>query len=242
MAEHQLVQSTQTVRTNARIVATVAQGLLTMCLHSIKANPCFDVGLRAMKLTIGTHRGAVMRETPRHLFVPESARARAYGDHPLPIGGRQTISQPYIVAAMTELLRPEPGDVMLEIGTGSGYQAAVLAQLVKKVYSIEILPELADRAKRTLADTGHDNVVVITGDGYRGLPEKAPFDGIIVTAAPGHVPPALVEQLGVGARLVIPVGDWYQELQVWEKTASGVKKESVFPVRFVPMTGEAEKD
>jgi protein-L-isoaspartate(D-aspartate) O-methyltransferase len=182
-----------------------------------------------------------MRTVPRHLFVPESLRERAYADHPLAIGSRQTISQPYIVAAMTELLEPEAGDVVLEIGTGSGYQAAVLSKLVKRVYTIEILPELAESAKQVLKETGCDNVEVITGDGYRGLPERAPFDGIIVTAAPEEVPPPLVDQLAVGGRLVIPVGDWMQELIVLEKTESGVSRRSVFPVRFVPMTGKAER-
>ena len=181
-----------------------------------------------------------MRETPRHLFVPESLRAYAYEDRPLPIGHRQTISQPYIVAFMTELLRPEPDDVVLEIGTGSGYQAAVLSSLVKTVVSIEILPELADQAKVLLAAARRNNVEVITGDGYRGLPERAPFEGIIVTAAPPEVPAALVEQLAVGGRLVIPVGEGIQELLVIERTSSGVTRRSVLPVRFVPMTGEAQ--
>ncbi len=185
---------------------------------------------------------AAMRSVPRHLFVPEAVRDRAYGDHPLAIGRRQTISQPYIVAAMTELLAPEPEDVVLEIGTGSGYQAAVLAKLVKRVYSIEILPELAETAKRTLRENGFDNIEVIVGDGYRGLPEHAPFEGIIVTAAPGHVPPALVDQLAVGGRLVIPVGEWSQDLMLIERTEKGVTRRSVLPVRFVPMTGEAQKD
>ncbi len=184
---------------------------------------------------------AAMRSVPRHLFVPEAVRDRAYGDYPLAIGGRQTISQPYIVAAMTELLAPEPEDVVLEIGTGSGYQAAVLSKLVKRVYSIEILPELAETAKRTLRENGFDNVEVIVGDGYRGLPEHAPFEGIIVTAAPGHLPPALVDQLAVGGRLVIPVGEWTQDLVLLEKTKSGVTRREVLPVRFVPMTGEAQK-
>jgi protein-L-isoaspartate(D-aspartate) O-methyltransferase len=179
---------------------------------------------------------ATMRDVPRHEFVPESLRDFAYEDSPLPIGSNQTISQPYIVAAMTELLQPKPSDVVLEIGTGSGYQAAVLARLVARVYSIEILPELARSAAEVLARTGVTNVEVITGDGHRGLPERAPFDGIIVTAAPKTVPPALVEQLAVGARLVIPVGDHYQELLVLEKTEDGVTERKIFPVRFVPMT------
>ena len=184
---------------------------------------------------------AAMRDTPRHLFVPESLRAYAYDDRPLPIGSRQTISQPYIVAAMTELLDPQPDDVVLEVGTGSGYQAAVLSKLVKQVVSVEILPELAERARKALAEAGCSNVLVITGDGYRGLPERAPFDGILVTAAPREVPPPLVLQLAVGARLVIPVGEGVQELLVMERTETGVTRRSVIPVRFVPMTGEAEK-
>jgi protein-L-isoaspartate(D-aspartate) O-methyltransferase len=181
-----------------------------------------------------------MRETPRHLFVPEDVRPFAYEDRPLPIGSRQTISQPYIVAAMTELLQPEPDDVILEIGTGSGYQAAVLSRLVKKVISIEILPGLAHSARRTLIQAGVNNVEVFTGDGYRGVPGRAPFAGIIVTAAPGDVPPPLVDQLAVGARMVIPVGQGAQELLVLERTEAGMTRRTVFPVRFVPMTGEAQ--
>jgi protein-L-isoaspartate(D-aspartate) O-methyltransferase len=184
---------------------------------------------------------AAMRETPRHLFVPEALRDYAYEDRPLPIGSRQTISQPYIVAAMTELLDPQPDDVVLEVGTGSGYQAAVLSRLVKRVVSIEILPELAAAARKALAEAGCENVEVITGDGYAGLPDRAPFDGIIVTAAPREVPPPLVEQLAVGARLVIPVGEGVQDLLVVERTATDVTRRSVIPVRFVPMTGEALK-
>jgi protein-L-isoaspartate(D-aspartate) O-methyltransferase len=180
----------------------------------------------------------VMRNVPRHQFVPETMRERAYGDYPLPIGNGQTISQPYIVAAMTELLEPAIGDTVLEIGTGSGYQAAVLSKLVHEVYSIEIVAELAEDARKKLAELGYDNVVVITGDGYRGLPKKAPFDGIIVTAAPEEVPQPLIDQLAVGGRLVIPVGGMIQELVVLERTRDGVQTRRVFPVRFVPMTGE----
>jgi len=181
-----------------------------------------------------------MRETPRHLFVPDALRAYAYEDRPLRIGSRQTISQPYIVAAMTELLEPEPDDVILEIGTGSGYQAAVLSRLVKTVISVEILPELARGAREALRAAHADNVEVLTGDGYRGVPERAPFAGIIVTAAPPEVPPPLVEQLAVGARLVIPVGEGFQQLLVLERTETGLSRRSVLPVRFVPMTGEAQ--
>jgi protein-L-isoaspartate(D-aspartate) O-methyltransferase len=182
-----------------------------------------------------------MRTVPRHLFVPETYQHQAYQDHPLPIGLGQTISQPYIVAIMTALLEPEPGDKMLEIGTGSGYQAAVLSKLVDHVYTIEIVHALADRSKEMLKESGYDNITVIQGDGYHGIPDKAPFDGVIVTAAPGKVPQPLIDQLAVGARLVIPVGTWYQELKVFTRTSEGVESQTIFPVRFVPMTGEAEK-
>ena len=182
-----------------------------------------------------------MRTVPRHLFVPESVRAMAYADHPLPIGEEQTISQPYIVAVMTELLNPQPEDRVLEIGTGSGYQAAVLSGLARHVYTIEILPSLAQRAEETLQANGYHNVTVITGDGYRGLPDVAPFDGIIVTAASEEVPRPLLEQLAIGGRMVIPVGTIDQELQVIERTEKGFETKSVLPVRFVPMTGESQK-
>ena len=182
-----------------------------------------------------------MRSVPRERFVPEAQRSQAYEDRPLPIGHGQTISQPFVVAAMTEALRPQPSDRVLEIGTGSGYQAAVLSLLVAHVYSIEIVPELALQARETLATQGYENVQVITGDGFRGLPDQAPFDGIIVTAAPAQVPPALIEQLAPGGRLVIPVGDWRQELRVLERGPSGIRETSLFPVRFVPMIGEAQR-
>jgi len=176
-----------------------------------------------------------MRSVPRHRFVPEAVREKAYEDRPLPIGHRQTISQPYIVAVMTELLDPEPGDRVLEIGTGSGYQAAVLSGLVEKLYSIEIIPELAEGARSALAAGGYENVQVITGDGYAGLPDEAPFDGIVVTAAPEEVPAPLIEQLAVGGRLVIPVGGWSQDLRVLERTEEGVRTTKLFAVRFVPL-------
>jgi protein-L-isoaspartate(D-aspartate) O-methyltransferase len=182
-----------------------------------------------------------MRAVPRHRFVPLASRDHAYLDRPLPIGLGQTISQPYIVAAMTELLRPEATDRVLEIGTGSGYQAAVISRLVAKVYSIEIVPELAERAAKTLAELGYANVEVTSGDGYRGIPNQAPFDGILVTAAPDEIPQPLIDQLAVGGRMVIPVGDIDQRLTVVEKTERGISKHTVFPVRFVPMTGEAER-
>jgi protein-L-isoaspartate(D-aspartate) O-methyltransferase len=180
-----------------------------------------------------------MRVVPRHLFVPESLMSRAYNDSPLPIGEGQTISQPYIVALMTELLRPQPEDVVLEVGTGSGYQAAVLARLVKRVYTIEILPSLADAARRRLLEMGLGNITVRTGDGYRGWPEFGPFDGIIVTAAPPEIPSALLRQLKRGGRLVVPVGESAetQDLLVIEKsqTSDQITRRTVIPVRFVPM-------
>jgi protein-L-isoaspartate(D-aspartate) O-methyltransferase len=176
-----------------------------------------------------------MRKVPRHLFVSPEERAHAYEDHPLPIGGSQTISQPYIVALMTELAGGKPGDRVLEIGTGSGYQAAVLAELGAEVYGIEIVEPLATRAGETLRRLGYDGVQVRHGDGYGGWPEAAPFAAIVVTAAPPEVPPALVEQLAPGGRLVIPVGETEQELRLLVKTPAGLETRLVVPVRFVPM-------
>jgi protein-L-isoaspartate(D-aspartate) O-methyltransferase len=183
---------------------------------------------------------AAMGRVPRHEFVPTTLRYRAYENRPLPIGSDQTISQPYIVALMTDLLRPQPGDRVLEVGTGSGYQAAVLAELVGHVYTIEIVPALGERARETLERLGYRNVTVRVGDGYLGWPEQAPFDSVIVTAAPTEVPPPLIGQLKVGGRLVIPVGEpWTgQELLVHEKQADGsLTRRRVLPVAFVPLTG-----
>lgn len=182
-----------------------------------------------------------MRKVPRHLFVFESLRNVAYTDGPLPIGESQTISQPYIVALMTELLGLKGGEKVLEIGTGSGYQAAILAEIASEVYSIEIIKTLADRSESTLNSMEYENITIRCGDGYQGWEEHAPFDGIIVTAAPDHIPQPLVDQLKAGAKLVIPVGDLFQELLVVTKTEKGIKKQGVIPVRFVPMTGEAER-
>ena len=197
--------------------------------------------LKARDITDGAVL-AVMERVPRHLFVPESERFRAYADHPLPIGLRQTISQPYIVAYMTQALQVEEGDRVLEIGTGSGYQAAVLSHLAAEVYSIEILPDLAEQAGERLSVLGYDNVRVRAGDGYFGWPEHAPFDGIMVTAAPDHVPPRLVEQLAPGGRLVMPVGERYQELvRITRGEGEETALERLLPVRFVPMTGRAEE-
>jgi protein-L-isoaspartate(D-aspartate) O-methyltransferase len=185
---------------------------------------------------------AAMRSVPRHLFVDPAQRSQAYEDHPLPIPGNQTISQPYIVALMTELLELQPHERVLEIGTGSGYQSAVLSQLAKEVYTIEIVPELARSAADRLKELRIENVTVREGDGYRGWPEKAPFDGIIVTAAPERIPQPLIDQLAPGGVMVIPVGGFFQELKVFRKSADGrVTERDIIPVRFVPMTGEIEK-
>jgi protein-L-isoaspartate(D-aspartate) O-methyltransferase len=179
---------------------------------------------------------AAMRKVPRHLFVPADQQRLASEDHPLPIGKDQTISQPYIVAYMSQALELKPTDKLLEIGTGSGYQAAVLAELAREVYTIEIVKELADRATRTLGDAGYTNVHVRHGDGYAGWPEQAPFDAIMVTAAPDHVPQPLIDQLAPGGRMIIPVGDYFQELRLIQRTEKGVVERSSLPVRFVPLT------
>lgn len=179
-----------------------------------------------------------MRRVPRHLFVPDHLRDVAYIDSPLPIGENQTISQPYIVALMTESLGLGDSARVLEIGTGSGYQAAVLSGIADSVWSIEIIPELAKNAAALLDTLGYVNVVVRSGDGYFGWPEKAPFDGIIVTAAAPELPPKLAEQLVHGGRLVIPVGNRSQRLNTYVKTTSGLELLSSVPVRFVPMTGK----
>jgi protein-L-isoaspartate(D-aspartate) O-methyltransferase len=181
---------------------------------------------------------AAMRKVPRHLFVPEEAQSKAYRDGPLPIGEDQTISQPYIVAVMSELLELQGGEKVLEIGTGSGYQAAVLAELTKDVYSIEIIPSLARTAKKALERAGYRQVHLKVGDGYAGWAEQAPFDGIIVTCAPEAVPQALQDQLKEGGRMVIPVGAWpSQTLFVMRKQNGKLVSQPVFSVRFVPMVG-----
>jgi protein-L-isoaspartate(D-aspartate) O-methyltransferase len=178
-----------------------------------------------------------MASVPREKFVPAELRARAYDDRPLPIGYGQTISQPYIVALMTEQIQPKAGQRVLEIGTGSGYQAAVLSELVAEVYSIEIVRPLAQRAEGVLRELGYKNVHVKAGDGYKGWPEHAPFDAIIVTAAPDHVPKPLVEQLREGGRMIIPVGEsGAQNLYLLVKQGGQVKQTAVIPVKFVPFT------
>ena len=171
----------------------------------------------------------------RHLFLPEDARSDAYDDHPVPIGHGQTISQPYIVGFMTQALDLGPGHRVLEIGTGSGYQTAVLAELAREVFTIEVVPELADKARATLSDLGYANVQFRVGDGYDGWPEQAPFDRMLGAAAPREIPPALVEQLTDDGVLVLPVGDWHQEIKVIQKRGARVESRDVLPVRFVPM-------
>ncbi|MBA3564008.1 MAG: protein-L-isoaspartate(D-aspartate) O-methyltransferase [Gammaproteobacteria bacterium] len=181
-----------------------------------------------------------MRSVPRHRFVPDDEVEHAYENRPLPIGHGQTISQPYIVAIMTDLLEPAPEHKVLEVGTGSGYQAAVLAEIVESVHSIEIIEPLGESARRRLEKLGHDNVQVRVGDGYYGWPEGAPYDGIVVTAVASHVPPPLLQQLKPGGRMIIPVGSRFltQQLVLVEKAADGtVTTQQILPVRFVPLTG-----
>jgi protein-L-isoaspartate(D-aspartate) O-methyltransferase len=202
--------------------------------------------INAMAATVARETGierfsrevlAAMETVPRHEFVPGNEQAAAYRNRPLSVGHGQTISQPFIVAMMTELLRVKKSDRILEVGTGSGYQAAILSALAREVYSIEIVPQLGEIAAATLKRLGYANVTTRIGDGYQGWAEHAPFDGIMVTAAPDHIPPALIEQLKPGGRLVIPVGDLVQDLMVVEKKPDGTTTStSVVPVRFVPLT------
>jgi protein-L-isoaspartate(D-aspartate) O-methyltransferase len=179
-----------------------------------------------------------LSKVPRHLFVPAAQRHLAYENRPLPIGHEQTISQPFIVAYMSEAAEIAPGEKVLEIGTGSGYQAAVLAELAREVYTIEIIPALAAGASTLLREMGYRNVQVKTGNGYEGWPEHAPFDAIVVTAAPDEIPAALVEQLAMNGRMVVPVGTTHQEMVIISKNESGVVERRTIPVRFVPMTGK----
>ena len=193
-----------------------------------------ETGLAAMSPAVRRSLGKV----ERHRLVPRSEAARAYRNHPLPIGSGQTISQPYIVALSADLLQPKAGDVILEVGTGSGYQAAVLAEIVSKVYSVELIASLGNEARKRLEELGYGNVEVRIGDGYAGWPEKAPFDGIVVTAAAPRVPQALIDQLKPGGRMVIPVGGEMdvQHLKLVTKRADGtVEEKRVLPVRFVPL-------
>lgn len=186
---------------------------------------------------------AAMARIPRHRFVPEQHRSQAYEDRPLPIGFGQTISQPYMVAVMTQLLELKPGEKVLEIGTGSGYQAAVLAEITPHVYSVEIIEQLAERARDVLQDLGYEQVKTTVGDGYFGWEEHAPYDAIIVTCAPDHIPQPLVSQLRDGGRMVIPIGPpgLYQSLWKIERKGDQIVSKNVMGVAFVPMTGVADK-
>jgi protein-L-isoaspartate(D-aspartate) O-methyltransferase len=183
-----------------------------------------------------------MRKVPRHEFVPDQLKEEAYIDDPLPIGEGQTISQPYIVAYMTEQLELKKTDKVLEIGTGSGYQAAILAEIVDSVFTIEIVDVLAKSAEKTLKTLGYKNVFVKSGDGYKGWPSKAPFDAIIITAAPTQIPQPLVDQLKISGRMILPLGNLFQELVLLTKTENGIQRKNLLPVRFVPMIGEIQKN
>lgn len=219
--------------------------LLAACAPVMTQTPAFEGMRKAMveeqiRSRGVTHEGVLraMTEVPRHEFVPEELRLSAYEDRPLPIGLEQTISQPFIVAMMTELVDPKPSHVVLEVGTGSGYQAAVIARLVAEVYTIEIIPEHAESARQRLQRMGIGNVEVRAGNGYLGWPDKAPFDGILVTAGATEIPQPLIEQLKPGGRMVIPVGNGPEDqvLKVVEKSQSGaVEVRDIFPVRFVPL-------
>lgn len=187
------------------------------------------------------HVLSAMLKVERHLFVPKEFQSSAYSDQPLPIGEGQTISQPYIVGLMTELLELKGGERVLEVGTGSGYQAAILGELAKEIYTIEIIQPLASSAKNLLLELGYRNITVKAGDGYLGWPEAAPFDAIIVTAAPDHIPKPLLDQLKEGGRMVLPVGTYSQELKKIVKRSGKIETVDIIPVVFVPMTGEGVK-
>jgi len=233
--------------TMAVLGAYLGMGTTRTCASGEPEHPRLATARAEMVATQIAARGvqnaavlAAMRKVPRHEFVPARVADRAYEDCPLPIGWRQTISQPYIVALMSELAALRPGARVLEVGTGSGYQAAVLSELGAEVYTIEIVEPLGRQAAATLARLGYGGVRTHIGDGYRGWPEAAPFDAIVVTAAPPAVPAPLKQQLKLGGRLVLPVGTFDQELRVITRTARGWDERDVIPVVFVPMTGEAQ--
>ena len=238
-------------RSIAGVAAGIAVGLLSGCRKSGPPRPS-DAQASARERMVATQivsRGihdprllSALRAVPRHVFVDPAHRDEAYADRPVPIGEGQTMTQPYVAALMTELLDIQPSDRILEIGTGSGYESAVLSRLAAEVYSVEILPDISRRAQERLRTLGCANVRFRIGDGYGGWPEAAPFDGILVTAAPRRIPPALLDQLAPNGRMVIPVGDFFQELRVYARDAKGsVTESSVIPVRFGTMQGEAQK-
>ncbi len=215
--------------------------ILSVDMWTLKRNEMVEEQIRRRGISNPSVLQA-MRNVPRHKFVPRETREYSYEDYPLPIGYNQTISQPYIVAAMTEALKLNPEKKVLEIGTGSGYQAAVLAEIVDNVYSIEIVPELAERAGKTLEELNYTNVNVRAGDGYLGWPEEAPFDAIIVTCAPDNIPEPLVKQLNEGGSIVIPVGGRFgQQLVRVTKKEGKLFSENLMGVIFVPMTGKAQE-
>jgi protein-L-isoaspartate(D-aspartate) O-methyltransferase len=181
---------------------------------------------------------AAMAQVPRHLFVPDDVRAQAYSDTPLPLGGGRSVYQPYVVALMTSLLELKKGDKVLEVGTGSGYHAAVLARIARQVYSVEIVETVASQASTRLSVLGYHNVAVKVGDGYQGWPDEAPFDAILLAVAPPHIPKPLLKQLRVGGHMVVPVGGFFQDLLVITKAADGIETRTVIPVRLSPMTGK----
>ncbi|KPK99222.1 MAG: protein-L-isoaspartate O-methyltransferase [Omnitrophica WOR_2 bacterium SM23_72] len=228
-----------------RFFPLVISGLVSLFILSSVHAQDFETKRDRMVKTQIEDRGVadkevlrVMRKVERHRFVPTSLQSLAYEDMPLPIGQGQTISQPYIVALMTELLELKGHEKVLEIGTGSGYQAAILAELAGQVYSIEILALLAERAQELLNELGYKNIKIKRADGFLGWPEQAPFDAIIVTCAAREIPQALIEQLSEGGRMVIPQGDAYQELKLLVKVDGKIKEHSIIPVRFVPMLRE----
>jgi protein-L-isoaspartate(D-aspartate) O-methyltransferase len=234
--------------TAATLAALAVLTLLATALPAVAAEDDFAARRDAMVEQQVRARGiadpavlAAMEEVPRHLFVPASSLAQAYEDRPLPIGHGQTISQPYIVALMSELLELDGDDRVLEIGTGSGYHTAVLSRVAGSVYSIEIIEPMAVDAARRLSRLGYDNVHLEVGDGYKGWPERAPFDAIILTAAPPRIPQPLLDQLKVGGKMVAPVGGYIQDLQVITKAEDGIEKRTVIPVRLVPMTGQVRE-
>jgi protein-L-isoaspartate(D-aspartate) O-methyltransferase len=228
----------------SKIIVGLACFILAQSAVSAQTEPDIFYGLREQMLREQIiARGikdeevlAAVLKVPRHKFVPPQLQKLAYHDCPLPIGYKQTISQPYIVALMSELASCSPEDRILEIGTGSGYQAAILAEIAKEVYSVEILKPLAESSRSRLKELGYENIQVNCSDGYLGWEEFAPYDAIVVTCAPEKVPPALIKQLKIGGRLVIPVGSLFQELKVYTKTETGsLEEQTIIPVRFVPM-------